>query len=346
MDLQAVRQLKRRVIDEIVALRFDSEDGDISTQSLLSARAGKRIAVGYIQDVDGSYQLELRIQREDAQGQDMAEEAARLAESLGGRAHTEVIPTVRVPPRSAIEAEVRQSPHAAGQLEMGLSIRHREGNAGTLGTFLRRDDGLYLLSCSHVIALAGAADLSGENYIYHPGTGTLRGAQRVAELTDFSEFSDDANEIDAAIARILPEWQSDVSRIPIGRGYENEGTMVVPISDMDSLRRDREICKIGRSTGMTVGKVSAIDMDMVAVQVTSPATRRGTYRFDNLVEIRWDSTPFSVPGDSGSLAFTRDTHEAIGLVFAAGRRQDETLVSYCCDIRTILATFSAEFWMG
>jgi hypothetical protein len=68
---------------------------------------------------------------------------------------------------------------------------------------------------------------------------------------------------------------------------------------------------VGRTTGLTRGKVTAFEVDNVYVGFDI-----GTLRFDDQIEIEGEGTgPFSQGGDSGSLIVGEDLR-AVGLLFA------------------------------
>jgi hypothetical protein len=72
-----------------------------------------------------------------------------------------------------------------------------------------------------------------------------------------------------------------------------------------------EVAKIGRTTGLTRGRVTAFEMDNVVVGFDL-----GNLRFDNQVEIEGaGAKPFSDGGDSGSLIFDGDKR-GVALLFA------------------------------
>ncbi len=107
-----------------------------------------------------------------------------------------------------------------------------------------------------------------------------------------------------------------------------------------TLQRDMVMCKIGRTTCYTRGVLRAVDLDRVPVNVPG----EGILLFKNVIEIRSLTTdkPFSLPGDSGSLVFTEDGLEAIGIVFSGGWREDGYKVSYVCKLEPILKWANAE----
>ncbi len=114
----------------------------------------------------------------------------------------------------------------------------------------------------------------------------------------------DINYVDAAIAEINEAIGVESSSI---RQLGRMSGLVLPI-DTDGIR----VAKLGRTTGLTFGRVSAFELDNVVVQYDM-----GNLTFDNQIEI--ESTgrgSFSDGGDSGSLIVSRDGFDAVGLLFA------------------------------
>jgi hypothetical protein len=72
------------------------------------------------------------------------------------------------------------------------------------------------------------------------------------------------------------------------------------------------VAKLGRTTGLTRGRVTAFELDNVVVGFDL-----GNLRFDNQVEIEGaaEDKPFSRGGDSGSLIVDAD-RRAVALLFA------------------------------
>ena len=71
------------------------------------------------------------------------------------------------------------------------------------------------------------------------------------------------------------------------------------------------VAKLGRTTGLTRGRVTAFELDNVTVNFDL-----GTLRFDNQVEVEGEgSAPFSAGGDSGSLIVGEDLR-GVALLFA------------------------------
>ncbi len=349
MDIEGIRQLKQEVLRRFVAPQFEDSHGVVGAQHVLAQPTESRIAIGIARITDTQYRLEIRVYRRDRKGHALAEQIAAHTKHEGVEANIEVIPHIRVPTKAAtLETPIATSQiSAGGVLEIGMSVCHRDGYPGTLGAFVEKDGHVHILSNSHVLALSGAVSSHDEHYIYHPGNTGGRANlsnQRIALLRTFTELSGSDNSIDAAIAEVLPAWRTEKNRIPIGRGYENEGELITMYGHNTPIQRDRELCKIGRSSAHTVGVVRAFELTDIAVEFSHPQSRRGTYVFNNLLEIRGleQGVPFSIPGDSGSLVYTRDTREAVGLVFAGGQREDDYHVTYCCNLREILSEFDCQ----
>jgi hypothetical protein len=74
----------------------------------------------------------------------------------------------------------------------------------------------------------------------------------------------------------------------------------------------RRVCKMGRTTEFTVGKIISVSID---TWVTGYANNQRAW-FDDQIEIEGEGGPFSRPGDSGSLVLDFETREPIGLLFA------------------------------
>jgi hypothetical protein len=304
-----------------------------------------RIALGYIQVKKGDFRLEIRVQRSDMSAHRLAQE---IKEQARGEASIEVIPQIKVPPRTEISASNAKTPVlevGKDRLHIGISIGHKEGGAGTLGAILNKSDGTYLLSCNHVIALMGKAEKGDD--IFHPGNGDgkrLDADRRIAKLRNWVELSKTyPNTIDAAIARISNGWSYDSTRVPVGYQYPSEGTPIRSVKNIDDIVgiRDKKVCKIGRTTGYTEGVIRAVELERVPVLFPGI----GNLIFNNVIELRGqkEDEPFSRPGDSGSLVYTADEHYAVGLVFAGGyRERDNVYVTYVCMLNPILEWAQAE----
>jgi hypothetical protein len=190
-------------------------------------------------------------------------------------------------------------------LRIGGSIGHFAVTAGTLGGFVARPDGAVLiLSNNHVLADENRATIGDE--ILQPGRfdGGRRRADRVGSLERFVRLRRaGVNRVDCAAAKLRRGIDHDPSRLTgLGR-LAGVGSAVLD---------DRApVAKIGRTTGLTRGRVTAFELDNVVV-----AYDTGNLRFDDQIEIEGaGDKAFSDGGDSGSLIVDGDAY-AVALLFA------------------------------
>ena len=189
---------------------------------------------------------------------------------------------------------------------IGVSTGHPSITAGTIGARVTDDTNVYALSNNHVYANENRASIG--NDVLQPGTydGGKVATDSIGTLYGFVpiDFSGGDNTVDAAIAFSSTD---DLGNATPANGY---GT---PKSGTTDAIIGMKVIKYGRTTGMTNGRVYAIN---VTVNVGYDT---GVARFENQIII----TPgtFSAGGDSGSLIVVNskrsdDHHKAVGLLFA------------------------------
>lgn len=202
---------------------------------------------------------------------------------------------------------------------------------GSLGCFVRMQNGnVAVLSNNHVIA--------GENHgivhsdrILHPGGGVFVPQQHVATLTDFARLQPSPagasiaagnvvyNDIDAAIAELMPGVAYSQSYLPARKATAPQGMAAANIGD--------QVHKIGRTTGLTFGVVKQIGAIVGPVGYAP-----GPCWFQQSIVIEGvDGTTFSDHGDSGS-AIVRSDGVVIGLLYAGNGTQ-----TYVCPIANVLS---------
>jgi hypothetical protein len=248
----------------------------------------------------GDYQVALRIQ-------DRLLEHSRTVELIrqqaGGEVDERFVGTIQaLAPTASSDRpwyQRRQRP-----LRIGASIGHVAVTAGTLGGFVRRrqDGSICLLSNNHVLADENQARVG--EAILQPGAHD-EGEQPddiVAELADFVELKHQrANAVDAAAARLLERIEHDPRSLgDLGK-----------LSGIGMADFEQGVAKIGRTTGLTRGQVTAIELEGVAVGFG----QLGVVRFDGQIEIQGNEGPFSSGGDSGSLIVDASCR-AVALLFA------------------------------
>jgi hypothetical protein len=180
--------------------------------------------------------------------------------------------------------------------------------AGTLGCFVRSGSSstLHILSNNHVLADENRYPIGG--HIVQPGALDGGGpiADRVAKLTRFVRLlPGQVNLVDCAIAKLNSGVQADV--------YKLRGIGTLAGQHIGDLQLGDSVHKVGRTTGVRHGKVTAFELDGVAVEYDI-----GVLSFDDQVEIEGAGTrSFSDAGDSGSL-IVDDQMRAAALLFAGG----------------------------
>lgn len=210
---------------------------------------------------------------------------------------------------------------SAGNVTPGTSCM-----AGTLGCVVLKGGAKYALSNNHVFARENAAAI-GED-VHQPGSldatpqCTIVGADKIGDLSDFEplKFGGQNNSYDAAIAQYST---TDVTCATLSQYYGFPGTSVVTATVNLAIK------KVGRTTSLTTGKVTAINAT-VNVGYTN-----GTVKFvGQIVTTR----RFDKAGDSGSLVVTNDgTNRPVALLFA-GTNDGTAIVS---PIGPVLSRFNA-----
>jgi hypothetical protein len=188
----------------------------------------------------------------------------------------------------------------------GLSVGHPTVTAGTLGGFVRVGGRLAILSNNHVLAASDAASVGDAVLQPGPADGGDPATDRVATLTAFERFTAEgrANLVDAAVAVVDAE-------VPLEPGRFPGGPLGAEPLQVDDVEPDEQVEKVGRTTGHTIGRVSAVEVDGVAVQYD-----QAIYTFDDQVEIDGVTGGFSAGGDSGSVIWRSADRAPLGLLFA------------------------------
>lgn len=306
MRLDSVRELKRSLpghLNKMFAARAGA--GRTSSLAVVSAAALKRESASYFLGISArgkkDYRLAVRLQ-------DRALERSDLVHSISAKAkgEVEVRYVGRIRARAKPWYRSRQRPlligSSTGFLASGFIM------AGTLGCFVRSGSStaLYILSNNHVLADENRYPRGGS--IVQPGAldGGSPTADRVAKLTRFVRLDPgQTNFVDCAIAKLNSSIQADVHKL---RGI---GTLAGQRSG--GLQVGEVVHKVGRTTGVRHGRVTAFELDGVTVEYEI-----GVISFDNQIEIEGaGNRSFSDAGDSGSL-IVDDQLLAGALLFAGG----------------------------
>jgi hypothetical protein len=223
-------------------------------------------------------------------------------------------------------------------LRPGLSVGHPDVSTGTLGGFVRRPgvDGLLVLSNNHVLADSDAAT-EGDPTL-QPGVadgGTP--ADRIGRLDGFVRLGDGPGTlVDAAVTALDPGVEADPA------GYPG-GALAGTVAAFDDVDPDELVEKVGRTTGHTRGRITAVEVDGVGVQYDD-----GVHTFDDQVEIEGLTGAFSAGGDSGSVIWRSRDRAPLGLLFAGSTEGGSAGggVTFANPLVTVLDRLGVTFVVG
>jgi hypothetical protein len=204
--------------------------------------------------------------------------------------------------------------------------------SGTLGALVEDNSGRqYVLSNNHVLARSDHAAMG--DAIVQPGlidnnctpNGAGPGTVPVATLSAWLPLKSRQTNADAAIAQVASRTVDGAGSILELGARQPDGTLAAaPPGTSSSAGRGEaaelqmRVAKSGRTTGLTCGGVSAIDLD-VAVDYFSDCAETRPYltkTFTHQLAISGDR--FSDAGDSGALVVDTANGEPVGLFFAGG----------------------------
>ncbi len=230
-------------------------------------------------------------------------------------------------------------------LMLGTSVSHHQVQAGTLGAFVTLADGtIGVISNNHV--LAGVNKGKPGDPIVQPGKsdgGKVGDDDTIGTLLRFIPLVSDApNEVDCAVASLKPDLAPS-NRVVVGDG--NSPLQVTGMAT-DELFADDAVWKVGRTTGLTNGRVFAVEVDNFSVNMgTSWSPFR--CRFDNQVQVYAEDRAFAGPGDSGSLLVDHDG-KAHALLFAGSAIGGPTGTGLATfnPLALVLEKLDAKLWIG
>jgi hypothetical protein len=197
----------------------------------------------------------------------------------------------------------------------GCSVSHIAGRPGTFGCVVHKDGQRFLLSCSHVVAMSGAAnigDLILQPNVSDPGNNIIG---RLAEFVPFDFSSFPGDQVDAGL--VSPTNDSLIQETFIDGTNAHESRS--PLEGM-------QVQLIGFVSGHTLGQV--VDT-FFRFTMTYPT---GSVAFSDQILC----TKMSAEGDSGSLLMDMENH-AVGLLIGGSFNS-----SVCNPIRSILRKLDVE----
>ncbi len=328
MDKDEARSLKRRLAGYVGELLGDR----IEASSVGPASTG--IGLGLAPLPDGGYGVAVRYRL----GVPTARMVARkVAEQVGPRVDVRRTGRIRAVPRRpapqlrppVVTAQAVGETGRVRPLRPGVSIAHVDVSAGTLGAFVEYEGALHALSNHHVLVGSPSAAVGDRVLQPGPADGGRDPQDRVGTLARFVPLAAGRTAtVDAALAR-LADVEVDLA-YPVGF-----------VTSTGEAEGGEEVAKIGRTTGLTRGRVTAIELDDVVVGY---GEELGELRFDNQIEVETTGgSPFSRAGDSGALVYRSDG-VALGLLFAGSETggNNGNGLTYLNPIRAVLDALGAE----
>ena len=204
--------------------------------------------------------------------------------------------------------------------------------SGTLGSLIQDNSGRqYLLSNNHVLARSDHAQVG--DAIVQPGlidnnctpNGDGPGTVPIGSLTGWLALSSSQTNADAAIAQVGSRSVDPAGGILELGTRQGDGTLTAAPPGISSTggkgepgSLDLRVAKSGRTTGLTCGGISAINVDISVDYYRDCAETKPylTKTFTNQLAV--SGNRFSDSGDSGALVVDAGNAEPVGLYFAGG----------------------------
>jgi hypothetical protein len=204
--------------------------------------------------------------------------------------------------------------------------------SGTLGALVEdASKRRYLLSNNHVLAMSDHASVG--DRIIQPGLidnncsplGDGGGVESVASLTGWLPLSSKQTNADAAIAQVTSRTvDASGSILELGGRQADSTLAAAPPGISSSGGRgeaawlDQKVAKSGRTTGLTCGGISALDLDVTVDYFLDCAETKPYLTKTFTHQIGVSGNQFSDAGDSGALLVDAANAEPVGLYFAGG----------------------------
>jgi hypothetical protein len=203
---------------------------------------------------------------------------------------------------------------------------------GTLGSLIQDGNGhQFLLSNNHVLARSDQAGMG--DSISQPGLidnnctplGEGPGTTQVGSLAGWLALGSKSTNADAAIAQVASGAVDTTGSILELGARQADGSLAAAPPGISSTGGKGEtaalgqmVAKSGRTTGLTCGNVSALNLDVNVDYYQDCAETKAylTKTFTNQLAI--SGNQFSDAGDSGSLVVDTGNAEPVGLFFAGG----------------------------
>jgi hypothetical protein len=300
IDARLARAIRAEPTSRALAERMSR----VHTRAVRSTSMALGIAAGARK---GDYCLAARIQIPGRGGRALK---ARIERRARGECDVRIVPEVRKRAPSRRWFRARRRP-----LEAGLSVGHFAITAGTLGFIVEDEDGFYVLSNNHVLADVNRGQPG--DPVVQPGPLDREPSPRtlIGVLDRFVPISfRRSNLVDCAVAEIFEDMEFFAGWTEALPGVVT-GTARVGVDDLG-----RPVSKAGRTTGVTRGRITQVEVDRLRVDMGEPG-RPELAQFSDQFEVQGEDGRFSDGGDSGSL-IVDGRGKALGLLFAGGESDD------------------------
>lgn len=330
-------------LDEARARKAEILAASENSARPMSAEPGSDLPGIYVgivpSDRPDGYRLAVRLTGDDPDEPTDRIEAARA--SAGADADVRYVGRVRAlstqpdePPERNDDPTPTELQQRIRPLVRGSSVAHLDVTAGTIAAFVRLADvdGVHVLSNNHVLAASDRGQVG--DAVLQPGPADGGGpADRIAALATAVELDPDgANLVDCAVAKVDDDIEVDPA------AHDGAVTEVVAADEVRGTVR-----KVGRTTGVTRGRISAFEVDGLPVGYDT-----GVFRFDDQIEVEGVVGLFSAGGDSGSLITTEGDPVGVGLLFAGSTTGGPggTGVTYANPLGAVLEALGASLEAG
>ena len=328
MRLESARDLKQELTHR-VEKQFKLRP-DVFNKAKLTAFAQERfdktppVAVG-IAHHKGEHKIAIRVQQAHPEVDKLISHFTAVTK---GEVDVKIVGQIRAQAKL-----VQQKRHRPLRIGDSVGLKDMDMGAGTIACFVAstdlKDKTTYILSNNHVLAKENEARRGAPIMQPGPADGGDEAKDAVATLTRFVKINDDGNRVDAAIAAVDDSIRINRSALDsLGKlAGAREGR----------IEKAEKVFKIGRTTGLTEGRVTAFEIDGLKVMYPYPLIEA---TFDDQMEIGPQNakTPFSRGGDSGSLVVDAK-NRAVGLLFAG----NDTTATYINHIHSIVEELDIRF---
>jgi len=204
--------------------------------------------------------------------------------------------------------------------------------SGTLGALVEdASKRQYLLSNNHVLAKSDHASVG--DAIIQPGLidnncsplGDSASVQPVAALTGWLPLGSKLTNADAAIAQLTSRAVDTSGKILELGLRQTDGTLAAAPPGISSTggkgetgTLNQKVAKSGRTTGLTCGGISAVDLDVRVDYFLDCAETKPYLTKTFTHQLGLSGNQFSDAGDSGALVVDAANAEPVGLYFAGG----------------------------